>query len=89
MIVAAGSLQPLDDFAKTIDKADWLLPWTSNHTFLDGKKWSLPYGYRYSVLMYRKDVLDRVGVQVPTTWDEVCTAAGKSTHLRLWAMALV
>jgi multiple sugar transport system substrate-binding protein len=73
--VSAGSVQPLDRFAAGIDKNDWLLPWTS--TVFDGKKFALPYEYRFFALLYRKDILDRTGVAVPTTWDEVCQSAGK------------
>jgi multiple sugar transport system substrate-binding protein len=76
-IATAGALQPLDDFATSADKSGWLIPWNIGLTFINGKKYALPYGYRLSALLYRKDVLDRYGVQVPTTWDEVCTAGGK------------
>ncbi|HZR02124.1 MAG TPA: sugar ABC transporter substrate-binding protein [Burkholderiales bacterium] len=72
--VAAGSIQPLDQYLGKIDKTDWLLPWDS--TVFDGKKYALPSEYRFFALMYRKDVLDKAGVQVPTTWDEMCKAAG-------------
>ena len=73
--VAAGSIQPLDKYIVNIDKNDWLLPWTG--TVFDGKKFAMPYEYRFSALLYRKDILDKAGVKVPTTWDEMCTAAGK------------
>jgi multiple sugar transport system substrate-binding protein len=73
--VSAGSVQPLDKFAEKADKTDWLLPW--NSTVFDGKKYALPYEYRFFALLYRKDILDKAGVQVPTTWDEVCKAGGK------------
>jgi len=73
--VAAGSIQPLDPYLGKMDKTDWLLPWDT--TVFDGKKYALPYEYRFFALQYRKDILDKAGVQVPTTWDEVCTAAGK------------
>ena len=73
--VSAGSIQPLDKFAEKADKTDWLLPWTS--TAFDGKKFAMPFEYRFDALLYRKDILDKAGVQVPTTYDEVCKAAGK------------
>jgi len=73
--VGAGSIQPVDSFAEKMDKTDWLLPWGS--TAFDGKKYALPYEYRFFTLLYRKDILDKAGVQVPTTWDEVCRVAGK------------
>ncbi len=73
--VSAGSIQPLDKYAEKTDKTDWLLPWSS--TVFDGKKYALPYEYRFFALLYRKDILDKAGMRVPTTWDEVCQAAGK------------
>ncbi|MGH9805652.1 MAG: ABC transporter substrate-binding protein, partial [Terriglobia bacterium] len=73
--VAAGSIQPLDKYVGGMDKTDWLLPWAS--TMFDGKKYALPYEYRFFALLYRKDILDKANVQVPTTWEEVCQAAGK------------
>ncbi len=77
MVVGAEAIQPLDGFAKSVDKADWLFPWNNIGTFINGHKYAMPWGYRYSVLMYRKDILDKGRVQVPTTWDELCTVAGK------------
>ena len=73
--VSAGAIQPLDKFAEKMDKNDWLVPWSG--TVYDGKKYALPYEHRMSALLYRKDILAKAGVQVPTTWDEVCAAAGK------------
>ncbi|AMJ61562.1 ABC transporter substrate-binding protein [Bosea sp. PAMC 26642] len=71
----AGSIQPLDKFAGAIDKSDWLLPWDA--TAIDGKKYGMPYEHRFFALLYRKDILDKAGVTVPMTWDEVCAGAGK------------
>lgn len=73
--VSAGSIQPLDRYAGGTDKTDWLMPWSS--TVLGGKKYALPFEYRFFALLYRKDILDKANVQVPTTWDEVCEMAGK------------
>jgi ABC-type glycerol-3-phosphate transport system substrate-binding protein len=74
--ISAGSIQPLDKFAEKMDKTDWLLPWQST-LVTDGKKYALPYEYRFFGLLYRKDILQKAGVKVPTTWDEVCSAGGK------------
>ena len=83
--VKAGSIQPIDALAEKADKADWLLPWGS--TAFGGKKYALPYEYRFFALMYRKDVLAKAGVQVPTTWDEMCTAAGKANTAQVMGYA--
>lgn len=73
--ISAESIQPLDRFAEKMDKGDWLLPW--NSTVFAGKKFALPAEHRFFTLLYRKDLLEKAGVKVPTTWDEMCQAAGK------------
>lgn len=75
MDVEARALMPLDELAASADKDDWLLPWQS--TVIDGRKYAMPFVYRFNSLLYRADILKSAGVQVPTTWDEMCAAAGK------------
>jgi multiple sugar transport system substrate-binding protein len=73
--VDAGGLEPLDQLAAKVDKNDWILPWDS--TVFDGKKMALPYEHRVWITYYRKDILDRVGVPVPKSWDDMCKIAPK------------
>ena len=42
---------------------------------LDGKVWGKPWYAGSRALIYRKDVLEKAGVEPPTTWDEMKTAA--------------
>lgn len=37
----------------------------------DGKAYALPDSYSYSLMFYRKDILDELGVSVPQTWQDV------------------
>ena len=75
MDVEAGALMPLDELAASSDKQDWLLPWDAN--FIEGRKYAIPSVYIFNVLLYRADLLKAAGVQVPSTWDEMCSAAPK------------
>lgn len=75
MHVEGGALEPLDGFAKQMDKGDWVIPWES--TVFGGRKMALPYEYRVWITYYRKDIFDRVGVKPPKTWDELCRIAPK------------
>jgi N,N'-diacetylchitobiose transport system substrate-binding protein len=44
---------------------------------MDGKVYGYPYNVGNRAFVYRKDLLEKSGVQVPKTWDEVATAAKK------------
>ncbi|WP_282938968.1 ABC transporter substrate-binding protein [Paenibacillus sp. RC67] len=46
----------------------------------DGKYYSLPFNKSTNVLFYNKTLLDKAGVKVPTTWDELKDAAKKLTQ---------
>ncbi len=43
----------------------------------DGKKYLLPYGFYQRCLFYRTDLLEKAGLEVPTTWQELYEAAVK------------
>ncbi|WEK52153.1 MAG: sugar ABC transporter substrate-binding protein [Candidatus Kaistia colombiensis] len=47
------------------------------YTLHDGKRWGLPYDGDSHLLFYNKEILDRNGVAVPTTWDEYQAAIQK------------
>jgi ABC-type glycerol-3-phosphate transport system substrate-binding protein len=77
MDVEAGAFMSLDELSKSADKEDWILPWDS--TVLDGHKYAMPWVYRFNSMLYRADLLKAANLAVPTTWDEMCTVAGKLT----------
>ncbi|WP_433349543.1 sugar ABC transporter substrate-binding protein [Microtetraspora malaysiensis] len=42
---------------------------------IDGKIYAAPWGGGTRAVLYRKDWFDKLGLSVPTTWDELVTAA--------------
>lgn len=76
MHVAAKTVQPITDLAKpTLDELgdDFLFP-VDGVTF-DGQIMAMPWEIRAWLLWYRADMLEKAGLQVPTTLDELGTTA--------------
>ncbi|WP_234389005.1 ABC transporter substrate-binding protein [Streptomyces sp. AS58] len=46
-----------------------------------GKQYAIPFNTNAGLLFYRKDLLDKAGVQPPTTWDEMKDACAKVAKL--------
>jgi multiple sugar transport system substrate-binding protein len=73
-------LAPLDElFAKYSDKyklAD-LEPSMVQAMSYDGKIYAIPMQAQTHVMAYRKDLFDKAGIEVPTTFEEMRTAAKK------------
>ena len=81
--IYAGSkwIAPLDGYLakdKAFDQADILKPMTTSLS-KDGKVYGEPFYGESSFLMYRKDVLEDAGVDMPAnpTWPEVADIAAK------------
>jgi polyol transport system substrate-binding protein len=75
-------IAPLDDYVAAdaqFNQADILPPMTKSLTADDGKLYGEPFYGESSFLMYRKDVLDAAGLQMPAkpTWQEVADIAAK------------
>jgi sorbitol/mannitol transport system substrate-binding protein len=75
-------IAPLDDYVKadtTFNQADILPPMTKSLTADDGKLYGEPFYGESSFLMYRKDVLDAAGIQMPAkpTWQQVADIAAQ------------
>ena len=75
-------IAPLDDYVKAdtaFDQADILPPMTQSLTADDGKLYGEPFYGESSFLMYRKDVLDAQGIQMPArpTWQQVAQIAAQ------------
>ncbi len=54
-------------------------PGPVNSCTLDGKLYGVPFGSNDLLLYYNKDMLEKAGCEVPTTWDELLDAAKKCT----------
>jgi sorbitol/mannitol transport system substrate-binding protein len=80
-----GWLTPLEDIQaykddKDFNQADIFPAMTASLKGPDGKLYGEPFYGESSFLMYRKDVMDKIGIKMPEnpTWDEVAAAAAKA-----------
>jgi multiple sugar transport system substrate-binding protein len=67
-------LRPYGADANKDKFVDWTWAQVSGH---DGQVWAYPQDSGPMGLLYRKDIFDKYGVPVPTTWDEFAAAAKK------------
>src|SRR6185295_9770334 len=75
-------IAPLDDYVKAdtaFNQSDILGPMTKSLSAEDGKLYGEPFYGESSFLMYRKDVLDAAGIQMPAkpTWQQVADIAAQ------------
>ncbi|MBL7259242.1 ABC transporter substrate-binding protein [Paractinoplanes lichenicola] len=75
-------IAPLDEYVQAdteFDQDDILKPMTQSLTADDGKLYGEPFYGESSFLMYRKDVLESAGVQMPQkpTWQQVADIAAQ------------
>jgi sorbitol/mannitol transport system substrate-binding protein len=75
-------IAPLDAYAQAdtqFNQADILPPMTKSLTAEDGKLYGEPFYGESSFLMYRKDVLEAQGIQMPAkpTWQQVADIAAQ------------
>ncbi len=75
-----GWLVALDNLGADYDIDD-LLPAIRSGLSLDGKLYAAPFYGESSMVMYRKDLMDKAGLKMPDapTWDFVAEAARKMT----------
>lgn len=67
----AGLIEPLDSqFDQWADK-DQFIPSTVNALTINGKLYGVPYNTNVRVLLYRKDLFQKYGLEAPKTWDEL------------------
>jgi multiple sugar transport system substrate-binding protein len=77
-LAAAGWVVPLDEHVGDKDALlKSYLPAYAEADQVDGKLVALPAFADAMFLYYRKDLLEKHGVSVPTTWDELATSAEK------------
>lgn len=69
---ASEIVAPLDDYAER-DGFDWGQFSAGGNALVtfDGKRWGLPFSLDTAALFYNGDVLDEVGAEPPTTFDEL------------------
>lgn len=74
--VSQGSVQDISEYL-TDDIKKKLLPQAVELTTLGGKNWAVPFDASPQAFYYRKDLFEKYGVEVPTTWDDFRKAAEK------------
>ncbi len=78
---SGGSLVDLTPEAQSdaAYKIDDIIPSVRNGLSADGKLYASPFYAESSFLMYRKDILDKAGIEMPAkpTWQEIATIAQK------------
>jgi multiple sugar transport system substrate-binding protein len=73
-MAAAGWLAPLDQWFSR-DKREDYLPGAIQANIIGGKIYGIPWYTDAGMLYYRKDLLQKHNVKVPTTWDELIASA--------------
>lgn len=76
-MTAAGVFNDMTGHSSDVPQDDWLQPWDS--TVVDGEKVVLPYEHRVGILIYNQRIFDELGLQIPTSYDELVTAARTAT----------
>ncbi|GAK59571.1 extracellular solute-binding protein family 1 [Candidatus Vecturithrix granuli] len=62
------------------DEKDQFVESTLKPLIVDGKLYGLPYNTNARVLLYRKDLFEQYGLEVPKTWDEYVKVASVITE---------
>ncbi|MCR9267117.1 MAG: sn-glycerol-3-phosphate ABC transporter substrate-binding protein UgpB [Alphaproteobacteria bacterium] len=79
MMAAEGAIYPVEemmaDAGEPFDGSDYLPAVVSYYETPEGELLSMPFNSSSPVLWYNADALAAAGVDVPTTWDEMETAA--------------
>jgi len=79
--VQKGLIEPLDDrFAAWADSGQFVEA-TLNALKINGKLYGIPYNTNARAMIYRKDIFDEYGLEVPTTWTAYIETARKITEL--------
>ncbi|MGI5128562.1 sugar ABC transporter substrate-binding protein [Pseudonocardia sp. CA-107938] len=73
----AGALLDVTDKVAAAGLSDGLVSGLKEAGVLDGKLYGLPWYAGVRSVVYRKDVFAELGIQVPTTWDQVVAAGQK------------
>lgn len=75
----AGLIQPVTEEFEGWDEQDQFIPSTIDALTIDGELYGLPYNSNARVLLYRKDILEKHGLEVPRTWEDLLTVASTIT----------
>ncbi len=77
-MIDVEAIKPLDDLIDRIGR-DRFAKAPLEEMTVDGKCYAVPLYSHAQVMWYRKDLLEKYDLEVPTTWDELYDAATKIT----------
>ena len=84
MMAAEGGIYPvhelMDKYADNWDQSGYLPAVISYYVSDEGNLLSLPFNSSTPVLWYNQDALDELGIEVPTTWEELEAAANTAVE---------
>lgn len=70
-----GLVQDLSEYVATVENYDDILEGFRNGTTIDGTVYSMPFNKSTEVLFYNEDKLNELGLEVPTTPEELVEVA--------------
>ncbi len=71
----AGLIKPVTDLFAEWDESDQFLQSAIDALTIDGELWGVPYVVNVRPLLVRKSILEKHGLEPPTTWDELVEVA--------------
>ena len=85
--IQAGWLQPMTNLVSEETTSDILAGPLGAYS-VNGEQWALPFFAGVGLMSYREDLLEKAGVGVPQTWEEMLDVAAKITTDDQAAIAL-
>lgn len=86
-IADSGKLLPIESFMSKEEIAQILPGFWQRYTYKD-KKWVIPFQSSTPVMYYNKTMLEKQGLKVPDTWDELIEAGKKVSGNGEWGLNL-
>ncbi|GLY75264.1 ABC transporter substrate-binding protein [Actinoallomurus iriomotensis] len=87
VLAEAGLLLPLDDLAAEHGWLNKITPFAQREARLDGKLYGLPNETETTALFYNKTLIDKSGLTVPRTFDELLSFCAKAKAKKLIPIA--
>lgn len=73
--IAAGLADPIEDYFNADADKDKFYPNLVSALTVNGHLYGIPHNANVRLLVYRKDLLDKHGLKVPATWDDLIMVA--------------
>ncbi len=79
--VQKGLIEPLDERFAAWEDSDMFVESTLAPLRIDGKLYGIPYNTNARAMLYRTDIFEEYGLEIPTTWGDFVATARKITEL--------